>query len=204
VALIQSVQGFRMRRTRKTVITVISIIAALTVTVNAASASCILNLFSQLPISSAIENQNILKVYSQIAVIPINIMNRLMGAKAPARSMAGKADTSEKSSGAKTQNTSDMSFAPSQLNESITRVQTGSWSGIGGIGSDIYGMPPGYCLKFTPTGQGIYILFMFMLLFLITLRRSSLPAPNMQLIYFKKTQSSRLKQDWVFYFLGGF
>ena len=192
----------RTKLSRQFLISFICVFASLSITVNAASPSCVSNLFSQVPLGKIIENQNILQVYSKMAVIPINIVNRLMGAKVQDNNIVKTTSPMpDKKDAQKTQNTSDVSFVNFQITENLAKTQSASFLRVIGADTNLYYMAAGHCLQRPLTGGGgACVITMFMLMFLIALRRCSLPAPNNKLFYNNITQSSVLTQDWVFYY----
>jgi len=176
-----------------------SLFTALSITLNAVSPSYVSSLVSLAAQGTIVENQNILQVYSQMAAIPIDIVSRLMGAKTSAKDLAKKQGSPEKDAGHKNQNSSDLSFVPSHLAERLTRGLEGSYLCIPGVNTDIYNLRGWYYLKFPLAACGFCIILMYMLVFLVRLRRGSLPAPNIKLLTHIITQSLEIKKDWVFY-----
>ena len=188
-----------MKRSNKLLANVICLLAVLSITLNAASPVCISNVFSQLPVGRLIENQNILQVYSQMSVIPINILNSLMGVKSLTKNIARKASPADSDRQHKAGRTSsDISFTPVQILESMSRYQSDVSLKVFNAYDGLYCLPSAYNMKLLIDGSGFMIILMFMLVFLVNLRRSSLPAPNRILFALNIIQSLDVK-GWFFY-----
>jgi len=177
----------------------ICVFAAMSVTVNAANPALVSNCFSQVPLGTIMETQNIFQVYSRMAVIPVNVVSRLFGEKFSSKDLSKRPAAPAKKESRGAQRASDVSFVPPRNAANPVRFQAGNSLQAGSFDGWVDGMPLDYYLKFLITGFKFCATFMFILTFLITLRRSSLPAPNSRSLTRYITRSSGFKMDRVFY-----
>ena len=195
-----------MKLANRFVVTIVSIFTAFSLTVNAVSPSYVTSLFSQLSVGSIIENQNILQIYNQLSQIPINIVGKLSGSGGAARIVVAVKDTPQdkKENSKKQQPGNDLSFASSQANGNFTRSQSSGLSGVVCNDSSHAYLYSGCCPGEVRAQCRLFIMLTFMLVFLVTLRRLSLPAPNQfNNIFFNITRPSAGKRIG-FFICGGF
>jgi hypothetical protein len=165
----------------------ICIVMVSSMTMNCAISRQPANFFPDTISSETIDNQPLMQYYSSMAVVPLNMVSKLISAMATGI----KPPVKSKSRGAE---------GNGALNSGFSFVIPGNIAGAMKLQSNAIfmhyilqsGTPANhsdYRLQLLMTGFGPCILFMYLMLFLITLRRRSLPAPCINKIYFLKTQS---------------
>lgn len=165
----------------------ICVFTVLSLVVNCAISSHLVNL-SPNAISSAISNnQPLLQYYSSMAVEPLNMLSKLISAKAAGIKTPLKGQTQGAKAGGAFN--SDHSLVLPGSITGIVKLQSSSLFAYTVLQSDAAAGQRDSLLQLMMTGLGPCILFMYIMLFLITLRRRSLPAPCITKLYFLKTQS---------------
>jgi hypothetical protein len=165
----------RKRTVKGFVVVLINLVTAFSLAVTAISPRQIINLTSSIASQSVMENQPLLQFYSSISMIPINMVSKMFGEKFTGIKNTVKNKTHEKNDNNRA--CSDFSFALPDSSSNLLKTQNLQSLPFFTPQDRSLAMQVGCQFRLLTAGPSQCIIFLCILLFLITLRRRSLPAP---------------------------
>jgi hypothetical protein len=175
---------------------IVNLLTVFSLAVTTISPRQIINLTSSLASQQAIENQPILQFYSSISMIPINMVSKMFGEKFSGIKAASRNKSHDKND--KNRTCSDLSFALPSTSSNILKTLNLQNASFLPLSDALSVSSPDGQLSLLTASSGQGILFLFILLFLITLRRRSLPAPYMNKTIYIKNPIRNAK--WIGFF----
>jgi hypothetical protein len=180
--------GNRKKMAKGYAVLIVNLLTIFSVAFTTISPRQIVNLTSSLAANQAIENQPIFQLYSTISMIPINMVSKMLGEK-----LAGVKGASQRKAHDKSENNracSDFSFALPNTSSNVLKMPNLQPVSFLTVPDGALSIPAGCQFSLLSAGSSQCVILLCILLFLITLRRRSLPAPYMNKTIYIKTQSS--------------